>query len=291
MTPVESRAVNPESEITNRQSENSLNRYRKIILAHWDLINHLCHRRFGASALAEEAALFVINRLEADDWKRVRGFRQKASFSTYLSSITFRLLEDFSRKRFGRVRPPVWVNAMGGIWSLLFQFLCLERLQMTDAVESTAVRRPGENREAIEEAAWTVLERIPHCGHHQGQEVPLDEASIPEHNDACSVEEKFDLAEKESFLRALLGDIFTPDNEENLKDDHERILAHQIHLSPQEVLLLKMCYQDGMQVAEAGRMLGLEKDQVHGRLRRLLARLRAAFVKAGVSDELLVLLE
>lgn len=268
-----------------------MSRYKKIILAHWDLINQLAHRRFGGTALAEEAALFVINRLETDDWKRVRGFRQKASFSTYLSSITYRLLEDFSRKRFGRVRPPTWINAIGGIWALLFQFLCLERLQMTDAVESTAVRRPDEDRRMIEEAAWSVLERIPNCSHHQGQEVPLDEASLPLQNDTRSVEEQFDLLEKEYFLQALLGDLFTTDNKKNLQNDHGRILARQIHLSPQEVLLLKMCYQDGMQVAEAGRVLGLEKNQVHGRLRRLLARLQADFIEAGVSDELLALLE
>lgn len=43
-------------------------------LAHWDAINGLAVRRFGDSAMAEEAALAVIEELEADDWKRLRAF-------------------------------------------------------------------------------------------------------------------------------------------------------------------------------------------------------------------------
>lgn len=268
-----------------------MSRYKRKILAHWDLINQLAQRRFGTTSLAEEAALFVINRLEENDWKRVRGFRQKASFRTYLSSIIFRLLEDFSRQRFGRVRPPAWVKAMGGIWAILFQLLCLERFQVKDGVESAALIRPDEDRQAIEEAAWTLLEKIPGCGHHQAQEVSLDEASLQDQKTAGSVENDFDLTEKENFLKALLGDLFTPENKGDLTEDHGRILAHRIHLSPQEVLLLKMCYQDGLPVAEAGRMLGLGKDQVHGRLRRLLERLHNDFINAGVGKELLDLLE
>lgn len=276
---------------TYRQSIRPLSRYTKKILAHWDLINQLARRRFGGTVLAEEAALFVINRLEAENWKRIRQYRRKASFPTYLSAITFRLLEDFSRQRFGRVRPPQWIKALGGIWSLLFHFLCLERLEVADAVESTAMRRPAEDRRTIEDAAWMLLERIPNCGSHQGLEVGLEEATLSQQKGALTVEEQLDEKEKDHFLKALFGDLFTRGNTDQLMDDYGRILARRIHLSSQERLLLKMCYQDGIQVAEAGRMLGLGKDQVHGRLRRLLARLRQEFVKAGISDEMLAMLE
>ena len=46
----------------------------------------------------------------------------------------------------------------------------------------------------------------------------------------------------------------------------------------------------GMAVAEAGRMLGWNRHQVHGRLRRLLARLQQDFAAAGLDEELRQLL-
>ena len=104
--------------------------WKKKTLAHWDLINRLAVRRFGTATLAEEAALFVMNGLAADSWHRVKAHTGKGSFKSFLASLSWRLLEDFSRKRFGRVRPPLWIKKLGGIWSLLFSLLCLERFSV-----------------------------------------------------------------------------------------------------------------------------------------------------------------
>ncbi len=94
--------------------------WKKKTVEQWERINRAAVRRFGDNSFAEEAALAVMEGLEANDWQRVRGYNGKAAFSSYVMALTARLLEDFARTRFGRVRPPVWVKTMGGIWSKLF---------------------------------------------------------------------------------------------------------------------------------------------------------------------------
>ena len=56
-------------------------------LAHWDLINRLAVRRFGTAPLAEEAALYVMDSLAADSWKRLQAHSGKGSFKSYLALL------------------------------------------------------------------------------------------------------------------------------------------------------------------------------------------------------------
>ncbi len=118
-------------------------------------------RRFGEGVLAEEAALAVIDGLRADNWYRLTAYNEKATFATFIRTLTVRLLEDFARKRFGRVRPPLWVKTFGGIWEKLFTALCLERLPVTDAVEIVLQRQMGIKKTEIENAAYSYLPEFP----------------------------------------------------------------------------------------------------------------------------------
>ncbi len=261
------------------------------VLANWALINRLARHRFGSTALAEEAALFVLEHLEADDWHRVRSFNGKASFATFLTSLSFRLMEDFSRKRFGRIRPPLWVQRLGGFWLLLFRFLCLERLSVAEAVEGVTQRKSGEDRGDVEAAAWTLLERVVHCGTHQAREVPLVEDEHKQITQGTMPEAVFEQEEKDHFLHALFGDLFNPEEKKQAGGCWGKIVALGVKLTAEERLLLKICYQDGLSVTSAGDLLGYNRHQVHGRLRRLLARLRSDFSAAGISEELRSMLE
>ncbi|MEA2115005.1 MAG: hypothetical protein U9P36_06440, partial [Thermodesulfobacteriota bacterium] len=131
--------------------------YKQEIAAHWLLINRIAERRFIDTNCAEEAALYVMNRLEEDNCRRLCTFSGRSKFSTFFRSLTIRLLEDFSRKKFGRVRPPAWITALGGIWVTLFQLLCLQRLSVVEAIETMKSRVAGSKQHQVEETAWTIL--------------------------------------------------------------------------------------------------------------------------------------
>jgi len=263
--------------------------WKEKTLAHWDSINKMAVRRFGEGTLAEEAALAVIDGLSADDWRRVAAFGGRASFSSFVMTLTARLLEDFARKRFGRVRPPLWVKSLGGIWEKLFTALCLERLRPVEAVEVVLQRQFSAIKKEVEEAAYQLLAKIPGCGKTQGFEVAYEEGMA--HSGGAGVEgSEIEEGEKKSLFSIACQLIFSVDNIEISSGFQEKFKALKIHLSPEEQLLLKLCYQDDLNVSEAGKMLGLTRFQTHGKMRRLMKRLKEEFERVGLDNELLLFL-
>ena len=92
----------------------------ELFFQHWDLLGRLARKRFPDVSLADEALNFVQDRLQAGDWSRIRAFRGKSSFATYIGHVANRLLEDFSRSKFGRSRPPGWIVALGAFWEQVY---------------------------------------------------------------------------------------------------------------------------------------------------------------------------
>ncbi len=267
-------------------------RWKEKVMDHWDMINNLAERRFRSTGLAEEASLFVLERLAEGNWKRVRKFSGESSFKTYLSSVTYRLLEDFSRKKFGRKRPPGWIKKLGGIWLDLFRLLCLQRVDLTEAVERAAQIFKTEKKEDIEEKGLRLLEKVVDCGAHQALEVSMNEERIVEQSGRTqmSQEQWVEREEKDLLFQAIFSNILATDGEQKVYKSSQKAIKIGIELQTEERLLLKLCYQDGLSVTEAGRMLGCNRNQVHGRLRRLLGRLRHEFEKMDLDNELLLLL-
>lgn len=272
---------------------NTSHNWQQQATAHWPLINRLAAHRFAQETLAEEAALFVMDKLAEEDWRRLRAFTGRASLPTYIGALTLRLLEDFSRQRFGRLKAPAWIRRLGGIWETLFRLLCMERLGPDAAVAQLTTRQSCATAIA-EQAAYQMLGELPSCGSHRGQQVEL--AELPEdlpidtEEGLSQPEEHLETAEREQCLQ-VLGRILFAEEESAIDAPRlERLLGLRISLEPRERLLLKLCFRDGLAVVEAGRMLGWNENQVHGRLRRLLERLRQDFAKAGLEEELRLLL-
>lgn len=276
---------------THTPGREQLTDWKEKAMSHWGLINRLAGRRFTSDVIAEEAALFVINGLEDNDWQRLKNFEGNASLATYLSTLTLRLLEDFARKKFGRLRPPLWIRNLGGVWELMFRFLCQERLPVGEAVEHVRERMPGEERAVIEDSAWTIRAEVTDCGSHQHMEVPLADDNDCSDPEAESQQQHLEEVERDLFFAALFKGFLDTERDDGITGSLTRIISTGVRLEAEERLLLKMCFRDGIGVTEAGRMLGMNRHQVHGRLRRLLARLRSDFEKAGISRELRILLE
>jgi len=262
-------------------------------MVHWDMINRMAVRRFCSTSLAEEAPLFVLNKLAEINWQRLEKFSGTSSFRTYLASLTFRLMEDFAREKFGRKQAPLWIKKLGGIWLKLFRLLCLERFNIRDAVEYLAADTHGEHKETIEEKGYQILENVTDCGGHQAKEVSTDDEQLVVENDCpeSDQQERLEKEERKLIFKTLFHKVLGTEVERTIHDSFEKVMMSGIRLKAEERLLLKMCYQDGLNITVAGRLLGYNRNQVHGRMRRLLRRLRCEFEKIGIDKELLLLLE
>jgi RNA polymerase sigma factor (sigma-70 family) len=262
--------------------------FRSWALARWELVNRLARRRFSDELLAEEAALFVLEKLSADRWQSLRRYRGAAKLQTYFVTLVSRRLEDFARKRFGRVRPPQWLIKLGGIWLLLYRLLCYQRLSFNDALEIAIQRYQEESSARIEQIAEHILAQITSCGQEQQQTEFTEEHEI---SGSTSLGPVYERQQQTQVLAALgcqlLGEPVDPAQAELL----EKLVKQPVALSPEERLLLKLCHRDGLSVSEAGRMLGLNRFQTHGRLKRLYSRIREAFELHGLAEELRLLLK
>lgn len=257
--------------------------YRSWALDHWELVNRLARRRFSDELLAEEAALFVLEKLSANQWQSLRRYRATAKLGTYFSSLVAHRLEDFARKRFGRVRPPQWLTKLGGIWLLLYRLLCHQRQSFGDALEIARQHYRQESAARIEQIAEHILAQITSCGQEQLQ---TEFRGEDEPRAFASLGPDYERQQQTQVLAALgcqlLGEPVDPAQSELL----EKLMEQPVELSFEERLLLKLCHRDGLSVSEAGRMLGLNRFQAHGKLRRLYSRIRETFARNGLDKEL-----
>ena len=265
--------------------------FRNWVLEHWELLDRLARRRFSLETLSEEAALFVMNRLERDDWGLLRNYRGSARLKTYFSSVVYNLLEDFARERFGRVRPPLWLRKLGGIWLLLYRLMCLERYSYSEATNLAVDRYQQFHLSQIEVMADRILGEIPNCGKTQYREQSLDEHGYGKLSDKRTSHNSAEEKEGERIMKALHDQFFGPDPDLTKGGPLRELIGCPVQLEADERLLLTLCHVEGYSVTEAGKKLGLNRFQAHGRLRRLYGRIRQQFEAAGCSEALRLLLE
>ena len=252
------------------------------------LIDRLASRRFADPVLAEEAALFVLEKLQADESRQLQGYNGKSRFSSYLAVVTSRLLEDFSRQRFGRLRPPAWLQRLGSLWLSLYRLLCLQRHSLPEAVEIMVLHH-SLARQRSEEMAQTILGKIPQCGQQQGSRSGLqaEEQAHPDPGPEQEKEETEQLQAMTLLYQLIMGKPTSSDSSAFFT----ALTSLDFQLSGQESLLLKLCFTENKKVSEASRLLGLTVHQAHGRLRRSLAKIRRTIDQAGLTTELQQLLQ
>ncbi len=252
--------------------------YKLQITKHLSLIDALSAKRFVHPVLAEEAVVYVLVELQADQGRRLAGFTGGARFSSYLSAVVMRLFEDFSRKRFGRLRPPVWLSRLGGMWLVAFKLLCMERKPFPEVIDELMGYYDLSSRTA-EHMGEVILAEVVDCGHRKGQTVPLD--SEEWYSDTDGTPQVLEEKERGILFKALLQKVLGDD-----AGGDTALFDLDFKLSGQDKMLLKLCYQDGINVSKAGQMLGLTVHQTHGKMRRLLARIRTILTESGAASSL-----
>lgn len=204
-----------------------------------------------------------------------RGFR-------YFASCFINAVEDFSRHRFGRRRPPTWLKNLGGLWLQLYQWLCLERHPSNSIIERLVDRdlecgQRGE-AEARSNARMMVLAvrgRIPNCAEQQ-LDTPL------EHTDDDGETRALDLRADGPDPEASLADAEVDTALGALAD----LLGIQpaasgrwprVALTDAETVLLRLVYVDELNVSRAAAALGWPEHKARRMLQNCLDRLRDAW--------------
>ncbi|MBF0295132.1 MAG: sigma-70 family RNA polymerase sigma factor [Magnetococcales bacterium] len=277
--------------------------YKKSFFDHWSLLERLTQRRFPDQNLRDLAILFVQEAMAKNNWERLRAFQGRSSFATFFGHVTHRLLEDFARSRHGRPHIPAWIKEAGEFWQDIYRMLCLERLPAIQIVEMVRISAPGERSQAAVETAISVIfGKEPNCGATATDEIAIEDSvleGMAHRNDELSVpspEEERMIQEGRRILN-LFYCFLTEENGVRIGAGRriegqaflERLRTH-LTLSTEERLLLKLLYRDELRVDAVAKLLGMTTHQIYGRQRRLLTRIRQGVAKAGLTEDLLALL-
>jgi RNA polymerase sigma factor (sigma-70 family) len=268
-------------------------------------LDQLAAKRFSAGGLAEEASSYVIEQMSADNWSKLDSFKGNCKPETFLHTVTANYLEEFSRKRFGRPRPPEWLKRQGELWVQVWKLVCLERQMIQSVIDHLcckSLREPG----AIQHIVVTVKARLPWCGEstreilldkHDNDDSDYDPADHIVHEqtpDDELTEDAFSdllLMISSLFLEKLDGDHFSDSRRASsnaLAGKHYQslqALKQNIELTDEERLLLRMVFQDGMKKSVVAKSLGMQEHLPGRILKRALAKISQAFHEVGIDME------
>lgn len=268
--------------------------------ANWiDRLTAIARRRFGNGSIADEAFNFAFERLSADNWNMLTQFSGRAHPGTFLVTVFTNELEDFARRKFGRPRPPAWLERLGDLWLRIFKLLCLERQEpetIVDRLCAGQLRDPNDIRQIIK----TVRGKISDCGKRTGEmvtdQVPDMGGDIDAVADPETIITRTDLAMLFRVLNSVLrGDVNAEPPHVSAAAD---TLAHTafgklaslrdaLTLSAEECLILRQIYQDNVSISAVARGLRQPDHQVRRNAQRAVTRLRDALHAAGLTADVI----
>ena len=237
---------------------------------------------------AEEALSFVSEKILIDNKKCLQDYDPTRNATAYFCFIIRRIIRDFRIQKWGRFRPPKsLLKQPNFLLILVYKLLCWEKRPEEAVVEELldSGRDPNFIREAIE----MIRDTYKNCENPKFQEVAMeDEGSgvkqqnhnFKEVSQAVGENPEDMLSQKQ--LQYLVRFIFqnnpTETNENHTVSEKinkfKKKMTRKFKATDKDRLFLRMVYQDGLKIPEAGRRLKWNKWRSYGKHRRLLTQLR-----------------
>ncbi len=274
---------------------------KRHVFNYWQYLIHLAHKRFANNPqLAEEAMDYLLDKLQQNDWQRIRDYRGQG-FTAFLTVVANRLLIDFARKVGEIAFVPEWVEARGHLWVRAYGLL-QKKLSKQETLEILWVegQQLGYEKQAIDEIVHTLTKQ--HVWKLRATTINVESEELEQAEDDSLTPMEQTVQQQQQALFAivaqLLACLYQPTTAVATHEFAEaetlqrwlQVLRGKISLESEEFLLLQLVYRDGLTVSEAGRRLQLNANQVAGKHRRLLQRLRETFEQCGIAEELRALL-
>lgn len=269
--------------------------WSSLVLSDWiNRLDRMALKRFGQQVIADEAVNHVLEQLAANNWAVLDGYQNRAQPKTYLNVVATHLLEEFSRKKFGRPRPPQWLKRNGHLWVSIWKQLCLERQQNSQVIFNWLSAE--RSRDYIESIVSAIKARVPWCG-VKTEEVPTSAlARDDEQGDFEIVDQRSADPEPQDTLEELLLVIRLLLISETALPGIDALqlqrvrsvtkaLNDELKLSVEERLVMKMVFIDRIKHKLVAEGLGLKPYQLSKRLSALYARLREAIEKTGFEKD------
>lgn len=222
-------------------------------------------RRSGLSSEAEDVAGAIRLKLIENDYRVIREFSGRSSFSTYVTVVVQRFVSDHRNHVWGRWRPSAEAIRMGDHAVQLETLLVRDGRTLDEACQILMSSESSVTREELEQFAERFPSRVPRPTTHS-----LEDAEVLTWYASHETPHER-LVEKERGLIGLRA--------------AEAMDAAIKRLPAEERLILRMRFTDAMTVAQVARATGLPQRQLYTRLERIVAELRKALQVEGIDRE------
>ena len=232
-------------------------------------IETVCRRHFSADNDVNECFVFVIDNLSSQDYKRLRSFKGRSKFTTYLYTLVNSLVVDFRRKKYGRRRIPAAVQKLGQWAEAVYRLICWQRFSVDDAFGFLQVD-----------------------GLYEGSYDRFRQDILPIQNAPCRENPSFQSIDNPASLASYLHDPRGNPMEKLIEklDHHRRFQAAGIirkiteELSEKDQMLVRLVYGSDHSVRAAATVVGLSTTAVRNRLKRLLSTFKEQLLAAGIRE-------
>lgn len=230
------------------------------------IVTALCRRNGLAEDDAGDFAGWVWVRFVETDYAVLAKFRGESSLTTYLTTVLAMWLKEYRVHLRGRWRPSAAAKRDGPLAVRLETLTQRDGLTLMEAAER--LRTAGETSLADRDLA-AIASRLP-------RRTPLRPVVAGE-ADAPARDRADDVVDAEERAR----------ESEVLKRELDSALSE---LPPQDALVVKLHYMQGLSVADVARGLAVRQKPLYRQIERTLGRLRSRLERAGVSRERIALL-
>jgi len=241
--------------------------YKTRFFESYDDIRGIAKKQFPNAPVDAEAAFnYVLDEIDKNNWERLATCKED-KFDACLYKIVKNLLVDYSRKIKGRYRPPKWITQKGGLWIEIHRLLYLKKLS------------ENEIREKIENVLSEILSHDDRGGYEGGEE--------PYTSDYENIE-KFSILQLVS--KIVYGDEAHDEDTNYIFQSAKEIIEKFrsiLELNTKERLFLKMIYQEGVKIYEAGEIVfDLTERKSHEKLKKLRNYILTKMKQSQLENEL-----
>jgi RNA polymerase sigma factor for flagellar operon FliA len=227
------------------------------------IVAALARRHALTPDAADEFASWAKLQIIEDDYAVLGKFRGESSLTTYLTVVFAMLYRDYRVRELGRWRPSAAARRGGAIAIRLETLTRRDGLSLTQAAH--VLRTAGETTLSDRELS-RVVERLP----SRAPLRPVVTADLP----------------TEAVGTSNADDKVRGDEQAADAAAAERALAKALDtLTPEDRLIVRMHYVEGLSVAEIARGLSLPQKPLYRRIDRSLGFLRQSMERLGVSRD------
>jgi RNA polymerase sigma factor (sigma-70 family) len=227
------------------------------------LITFVCRRHHLSPDEADEFAGVVRLKLIEHDYAVLRAFEGRSSIQTYLAVVIQRLFLDFRISRWGKWRPCAEARRQGPTAILLERLTGRDGLPFDEACQVMRSNHGVVQSDADLEAIQAVLPNRPR--RRTVTDEVLEQIPGPEPDGEAMVLRHETAAERARGHVAL-----------------EQALSG---LPGQDRLIIRLRFENGLQVSQMARLLGIDQKQLYRRIETILRVLRVAMESKGISQE------